>query len=267
MFSGGDGADRSSKSRDDLGSQAATGDARDKDKERRRKSISSPSILSADLKILGDVETAGDLHIDGVILGDVHSRRVTVGKDGEVKGVVHGEEVNIRGQVTGEIEAHSVTLAKTARVEATIVHELLTVEQGAEFLGRTLHRAAAAETAKALPAEPEEPEEAAAPEPEEAEEEQPKAEPAAAAQAKPEGPGESPDDAESAKPTFEPLPAVLAAGPADMDGVLAGKPPKQGAKDKDREAGERAEGDETADSDSSRTGIRFRPLGATQATP
>ena len=230
MFSGGNGADRSSKDKASRAGNDASfaGDSRDKD-SKRRKGISSPSILSADLKILGDVETAGDLHIDGVILGDVRSRRVTVGKDGEVQGAILGQEVTIRGLVRGEIVAQSVVLAKTARVEATVFHELLAVEPGAELLGRTTRRAPGSGTealekppqAAALPApesapqerDPEESAETVAAPPKTDEPDRAEAQPAATAGAAKVNPVLS-DEVAKATPVFEPLPAILAAGPS-----------------------------------------------------
>ena len=279
MFSGGDEAGKASKSKTGDDGDRRDDSQRDKDRARRRKGINSPSILSADLRILGDVETPGDLHIDGVILGDVRSKRVTVGKDGEVKGAIHGEEVNIRGQVAGEVVAHAVTLSKTARVEATITHELLTVEPGAELLGRTQRKATVSETA-AAPV----PETAADAEPSP---DQPAVEPATSAEPG-EGatPGEEPvpgetaqaaasesvedsdslvSEPESDKPIFEPLPAVIAAGPADLDASLAVSP-QSVMKRADGKAEGSAKSEDSTDS-GSRTGIRFRPLGASQATP
>lgn len=275
MFSGGNGADRSSKEKASrAGSDASfAGDPRDQDKK-RRKGINSPSILSADLKILGDVETDGDLHIDGVILGDVRSRRVTVGKDGEVQGAILGQEVTIRGLVKGEIAAQSVVLAKTARVEATVFHELLAVEPGAELLGRTTRRAPGTEAlekppeAKALPA-PEQPSPEGAENTEAAAGPQTTDEPADQQADRGETPPASAaarvnpvlsDEVAMATPVFEPLPAILAAGPAHIDGSLTAGP-ELDAKSKD--SAKPGSGDGT----SSRTGIRFRPLGATQATP
>ena len=272
----------------------------EQDKTRRRKGISSPSILSADLTIRGDVETAGDLHIDGVILGDVRSRKVTIGKDGEVRGKVEGEEVNIRGLLKGEVEAKAVILSKTAKVEATIIHDTLSVEPGAEMLGRSTRRKVSAEPpapeskptqttaseAEAKAGEKEDgkddrtPDEAtdSAPSPES------KTPPASAIGGSAAAPSEKPTSVAAeadtpsdknasamtkpdapAKPIFEPLPAVIAAGPADLDGPVIGDP----LKGKDGSA-QRGETQATASDDGGSTssgGLRFRPLGTSQVTP
>ena len=40
----------------------------------------APSIISADLKITGNLASAGDLQIDGTVEGDITSRQVTIGQ-------------------------------------------------------------------------------------------------------------------------------------------------------------------------------------------
>ena len=50
-----------------------------------------PSIVSADMKIVGSVESAGDIQIDGVIEGDVSSRTLTVSDTATVRGSVSAD--------------------------------------------------------------------------------------------------------------------------------------------------------------------------------
>ncbi len=42
----------------------------------RAKITGVPSIISPDLKIIGDLKSSGDIQIDGRIEGDIHSRRL-----------------------------------------------------------------------------------------------------------------------------------------------------------------------------------------------
>ncbi|MCH8002125.1 MAG: polymer-forming cytoskeletal protein [Proteobacteria bacterium] len=90
-----------------------------------------PSIISADLKIVGDLHSNGDLQIDGAVEGDITSRSVTVGEGAVVRGSLVAENVRVYGAVFGQIKANSVTLAKTAKVEGNIVHQALSMEAGA----------------------------------------------------------------------------------------------------------------------------------------
>lgn len=94
-----------------------------------------PSIISADLKVTGDLLSDGDIQVDGVIEGDIQSRTVTVGEAAHVKGSIAADTVRICGAVTGQVKGTSVTLAKTAKVTGDIHHQTLAIEPGAFLEG------------------------------------------------------------------------------------------------------------------------------------
>jgi cytoskeletal protein CcmA (bactofilin family) len=48
----------------------------------------TPSIISGDLKVTGNLHSNGDLQIDGVIDGDIQSRSLTIGETARIKGAV-----------------------------------------------------------------------------------------------------------------------------------------------------------------------------------
>ena len=97
---------------------------------------STPSLISADLKIAGDLISAGDLQIDGVVEGDIRSRLLTIGEGARISGSISSETVRVCGTVSGQINANSVILTKTAKVSGDIVHETLSMEAGAYFEGQ-----------------------------------------------------------------------------------------------------------------------------------
>ena len=90
-----------------------------------------PSIISADLRVVGDLHCSGDLQVKGNVEGDIKSRSVTIGEGAQVKGSVMAETVHISGTIKGQIEAPAVTVARNARVQGDIVHQTLAVEAGA----------------------------------------------------------------------------------------------------------------------------------------
>lgn len=104
-----------------------------------RKNGGMPSIISADLKVIGDLHSDGDLQIDGTIEGDVESRSLTIGTNATIKGSVSADVARICGTVEGEVKATSVTVAETARVVGDVVHEKLSVETGAYLEGACRH--------------------------------------------------------------------------------------------------------------------------------
>ncbi|MDM7946256.1 MAG: polymer-forming cytoskeletal protein [Oceanibaculum nanhaiense] len=94
-----------------------------------------PSIISANLRITGNLESEGDIQIDGVVEGDIRSSSLTVSDSATVRGAIEADTVAIAGSVTGQIKAKTVTLQRTARVIADIVQESLSIEPGAYFEG------------------------------------------------------------------------------------------------------------------------------------
>jgi len=96
----------------------------------------TPSIISRDLKIKGDLICNGDIQIDGALEGDVQSRAITIGEGADIRGTITGENVLVCGSVSGQIKGNSVVLAKTARVIGDVIYETLSIELGACFEGR-----------------------------------------------------------------------------------------------------------------------------------
>ena len=115
-----------------------------------------PSIISPDLKIIGDLKSSGDIQIDGRIEGDIHSRLLTVGEQATVEGCIVADTVRISGTVLGQVRAKTVHLDKKARVTGDITHEILTMEAGAFFEGqvRRIEQTSGASSAKVAPLHP-----------------------------------------------------------------------------------------------------------------
>ena len=97
---------------------------------------SPPSIISADLKIVGDLNSNGEIQIDGAVNGDIRTKSLLIGETANIKGEIVAESVSIYGTVNGLIKSRSVNLTKTAYVVGDILHEDLAIETGAFLEGR-----------------------------------------------------------------------------------------------------------------------------------
>ena len=104
--------------------------------DRKGAADSVPSIISPDLKIVGDLKSDGEIQIDGTVKGDIKGHMLTVGEQGKVDGSTVAETVRISGTVSGQVQAKTVCLDASARVTADITHETLTIEAGAYFEGK-----------------------------------------------------------------------------------------------------------------------------------
>lgn len=124
------------------------------------KAAGVPSIISADMVINGNINSAGEVQLDGVLDGDIKAGSLIVGEKAAVKGEIICEKVTVRGRVEGSIRARQVALASSSHIEGDILHSALSVESGAHFEGNCRHSddplsdAAASDFRKARPASP-----------------------------------------------------------------------------------------------------------------
>lgn len=95
----------------------------------------APSIVSADMRIVGDLASQGEIQIDGAVEGDIRTRALLIGETADVKGEILADTVQVHGRITGQIKARSVHLAKKAHVVGDILHEKLSIEPGAFLEG------------------------------------------------------------------------------------------------------------------------------------
>jgi cytoskeletal protein CcmA (bactofilin family) len=100
---------------------------------------STPSIISADLRITGNLHSNGDIQIDGKIDGNLDSKSLTIGESAAVNGTISCGRLRVCGKVSGEIRATSVVLARSARVSADVAHKSLEIESGASLEGSVSH--------------------------------------------------------------------------------------------------------------------------------
>ena len=88
-------------------------------------------------KIVGTIETTGDIRIDGTLEGSVVSTgRVVVGLKGKIKGDLHCACVDVSGRMKGNVLADDVIMLKEKSVfVGEITTQKLIIESGATFNG------------------------------------------------------------------------------------------------------------------------------------
>jgi cytoskeletal protein CcmA (bactofilin family) len=96
------------------------------------------SVFGSDLTILGDritIISQGKLRIEGQIRGSVHAREVVISKEGSVTGEVWAEQIDVLGEVRGSLIAVTLRLHDSAKVNGDVLHQKLSIAEGAEFNG------------------------------------------------------------------------------------------------------------------------------------
>ncbi len=96
----------------------------------------TPTIISRDLKIQGELFSSGIIEIQGNINGTINGNSVILREEGHIDGIVFAENFSIRGNFNGKIRAKNLNIANKANVIGEIEYEILSVEDGASIDGR-----------------------------------------------------------------------------------------------------------------------------------
>ncbi len=95
------------------------------------------TIIGAGTTINGDIESSGDIRIDGTLIGNLNSRaKVLIGQEGVVEGDINGQQADIMGKVTGRVKIKELLqLRGKSNVNGELFAGKLEVEPTATFNG------------------------------------------------------------------------------------------------------------------------------------
>lgn len=76
-----------------------------KSKSESNQELQSISIISADSVIKGDMDSVGDIRIDGKLIGNVNCKaKIIIGQQGVIEGNLNGNQADILGTIHGDIK-------------------------------------------------------------------------------------------------------------------------------------------------------------------
>ena len=93
------------------------------------------SFIHSDTRVMGDLESVGDVSLEGTVEGNVRCRALTLRGQPVITGDVHADAVHVCGRFRGTLHAKKVVLTKAARMTGDINYEVLELHEGAEFEG------------------------------------------------------------------------------------------------------------------------------------
>lgn len=106
-------------------------------KPRSQETVELPlSSLDESLTVRGILDTNGELHVLGKVLGRINADRLVLGAGGYVEGDVVARDVRIGGRLNGRVFALNVTVDSSADIVGRIFHHTVTVASGARIEGR-----------------------------------------------------------------------------------------------------------------------------------
>src|SRR5258708_39464208 len=93
------------------------------------------SSLGRALRIRGILDTLGEIHIFGHVIGRINAGKMVLGVGGTVEGDVVAKEGLLCGRVEGRIFAFNVTVAPSAVLKVRVFHHTITVAREAQIDG------------------------------------------------------------------------------------------------------------------------------------
>ena len=100
--------------------------------------VSISNMIGKGTTITGDIETVGNLRIDGKLKGNIHAKaKVALGAEAQIIGNIYAQNAEIEGEVLGTLEISELLVLKgTAHIKGDIIIAgKLVVEAGAKFIG------------------------------------------------------------------------------------------------------------------------------------
>ncbi len=101
-------------------------------------STNASTMIGAGTTITGDLESNGDIRIDGILKGNLSGKaKIIIGAEGKVEGNIEGLQADIIGHVTGTIRVQELLyLHGNTVVHGDIYAGKLQVEPSAVFNGK-----------------------------------------------------------------------------------------------------------------------------------
>lgn len=113
----------------------------------------SSNIIGKGTSLDGNLNTAGNLRVEGKVSGSIHTKaKAVLGDTSVIEGDIVAQNAEIGGQVQGTIRISGLlTLKPTAVVKGDIITSKLLFEEGAKFNGKCQMGGAVKETKLAQP--------------------------------------------------------------------------------------------------------------------
>ena len=93
------------------------------------------SVISADLKIDGNLTTTGEIEISGKVVGELGASVMTLRPTSEIEGQIVAGELIVDGTVKGTATANSISIGTTGIVQGGLTCEIIEISAGARIDG------------------------------------------------------------------------------------------------------------------------------------
>ena len=109
-----------------------------KDEKVAQELANSNNIIGKGSTFNGNIDTYGNLRVEGRIIGNVRSKsKIAVGQSAVIDGNILAQVAELEGEIKGSVEVTDVLILKpTCNIKGDIIANKLVVEEGAKFDGQ-----------------------------------------------------------------------------------------------------------------------------------
>ena len=95
------------------------------------------NLIGAGTEITGDVNSNGDIRIDGILTGNLKTAgKVVIGETGRINGEIDCKNSEVLGEIHGKIKVSDLlSLKATSKIFGDILTKKLAIEPGSKFTG------------------------------------------------------------------------------------------------------------------------------------
>ena len=93
------------------------------------------TIIGEGIDFSGEVNTEGNIHIDGIMRGTIKAQEVVVGPKGDFDGEITADILIVNGNIRGKFNIKSLQVRKDGVLQGKIKYDVIIVEAGGKILG------------------------------------------------------------------------------------------------------------------------------------
>ncbi|MDA9558693.1 polymer-forming cytoskeletal protein [Alphaproteobacteria bacterium] len=95
----------------------------------------SLTIIGEGIDFSGEVNTEGNIHLDGLMRGNIKAQEVVIGPMGDFDGEITADILIVNGNIRGKFNIKSLQVRKNGVLHGKIKYDVIIVEAGGRVLG------------------------------------------------------------------------------------------------------------------------------------
>tara|TARA_E500000331_G_C16861338_1_gene542121 strand:- start:124 stop:543 length:420 start_codon:yes stop_codon:yes gene_type:complete len=96
---------------------------------------SSLSIITQGIDFTGEINTEGDIHLDGSMKGIIKANEVVIGPNGSFEGEIVSNILIVGGSIKGKFNINNLHIRKDGILSGKAKYFLVTIDEGGKVLG------------------------------------------------------------------------------------------------------------------------------------